>query len=349
MNKNTLNLPHRSSTEIGQSLSVENGLEALVLAVLIPCHNEGVSITNVIKGFKKVLPNATIYVYDNNSSDNTPQIAALAGAKVRHEPLQGKGNVVRRMFSDVEADIYILVDGDDTYDSRSAPELVRRLVEEQLDMVTGARITDVKAAYRPGHRIGNLILTKMVGVIFSHRFTDMLTGYRVFSRRFVKSFPALATGFEIETELTVHALEMRMNVLEVCTPYKERPEGSISKLRTFSDGFRILKTIAYLVKEERPLQFFGGFFVLLTLLSLVLGVPVVIEFMETGKVLRFPTAILASGIMSIGFISLFTGLILDSVTHSRRELKRLTYLGIPALSVYHESSDIHRNSQTLSD
>jgi glycosyltransferase involved in cell wall biosynthesis len=305
-------------------------LKPLVIAVLIPCHNEAVAIANVVKGFQDALPGCVVYVYDNNSTDNTSVIASSAGAVVRHERLQGKGNVVRRMFGDIEADVYLLVDGDDTYDPRSASELVRLLLDEHLDMVAGARVTGVKSAYRRGHRLGNFVLTNMVGLIFSQRFTDMLTGYRVFSRRFVKSFPALATGFEIETELTVHALEMRMNVLEVPTLYRERQEGSVSKLRTFSDGFRILRTIAYLVKEERPLQFFGALSGVLVLFSLALGVPVIIEFMETGKVLRFPTAILASGVMILGFLCLFTGLILDSVTHGRRELKRLAYLSIPA-------------------
>ncbi len=304
------------------------------ISVLIPCHNEDASIAKVVEDFRAALPTATIFVYDNNSTDRTTEVAHAAGAVVRHEPLRGKGNVVRRMFGDVEADIYVLVDGDDTYHVASAPKLIRSLIENQLDMVDGARVTDLKAAYRPGHRFGNALLSNIVGLIFGRQFKDMLSGFRVFSRRFVKSFPALSSGFEIETELTVHALEMRMKILEIDTPYKNREEGSGSKLRTFHDGFRILNTIALLVKDERPLLFFGFFFVGLSLTSLALGWPVVVEFMETGQVPRFPTAILATGVMILAFLSLACGLILDSVTLGRREMKRLNYLRIPALNAH---------------
>lgn len=299
------------------------------VAILIPCYNEESTIEKVVADFRAALPEAIVYVYDNNSTDQTSLIARQAGAVVRKESLPGKGNVIRRMFGDIAADIYLLVDGDDTYDAASAPLLVHRLIADQLDMVCAARITDITAAYRIGHRFGNRLLTGLVGFLFSKRFHDMLTGYRAVSRRFVKSFPALSAGFEIETELTVHALEMRMGVAEIDTRYKERPAGSVSKLRTFSDGSRILRTIALLVKEERPLQFFFGVFLLLTLTSLLLAWPVVIEFMDTGLVRRFPTAILATGLMQLAFLSLASGLILDTVTTGRRELKRLHYLAIP--------------------
>jgi glycosyltransferase involved in cell wall biosynthesis len=272
---------------------------------------------------------ATVYVYDNNSKDNTVGEATKAGAQVHSEPLQGKGNVVRRMFADIEADVYVLVDGDDTYDAATAPELIRLLETESLDMVNGARVTDIKQAYRAGHVLGNRMLTGMVQMIFGKRIGDLLSGYRVFSRRFVKSFPALSSGFEIETELTVHALELRMPIAEVQTQYKDRPEGSASKLRTFHDGFRILKTIAILLKEERPLQFFSWLFLVLSILSFVLAWPVINEYLATGLVPRLPTAILATGTMLLAFHSLFSGLVLDTVTHGRRELKRMAYLAIP--------------------
>lgn len=301
----------------------------LQIAVLIPCFNEEVAIGQVVRDFRAALPMATVYVYDNNSRDDTVAEATRAGAQVRREPLQGKGNVVRRMFADIEADIYVLVDGDDTYDAGAAPDLIRLLEEESLDMVNGARVTDIKNAYRPGHVLGNRMLTGMVQMIFGKRIGDLLSGYRVFSRRFVKSFPALSSGFEIETELTVHALELRMPISEMPTRYKDRPEGSNSKLHTFRDGFRILKTIAILLKEERPLQFFSWLFGLLLISSLLLAMPVINEFIATGLVPRFPTAILATGIMLLAFHSLFSGLVLDTVTHGRREMKRMAYLAIP--------------------
>jgi glycosyltransferase involved in cell wall biosynthesis len=299
------------------------------VAVLVPCYNEAVTIGKVVHDFRAALPHATVYVYDNNSKDGTRHEAAQAGAIVRGELLQGKGNVVRRMFADIEADIYVLVDGDDTYDASAAPRLIDLLEAESLDMLNAARITEIKEAYRPGHRLGNLMLTAMVQQIFGKRIGDMLSGYRVFSRRFVKSFPALSSGFEIETELTVHALELRMPIAEAPTHYKDRPEGSVSKLRTFRDGFRILKTIAILLKEERPLQFFSWIFGVLAVTSVLLAWPVVTEYLRTGLVPRFPTAILATGTMLLAFHSLFSGLVLDTVTHGRREMKRMAYLAIP--------------------
>jgi glycosyltransferase involved in cell wall biosynthesis len=302
----------------------------LEIAVLIPCYNEEVAVPRVVRDFRRALPTAKIYVYDNESSDRTAEVAAGAGAIVGHEPFPGKGNVMRRMFSDVEADVYVLVDGDDTYDAEAAPKLVRTLLDKQLDMVNGARVTAIKEAYRFGHRFGNRLLTGLVQVIFGRQFNDMLSGYRVFSRRFVKSFPAISSGFEIETELTVHALELRMKTTEVPIRYKDRPEGSTSKLNTIRDGIRILKMIGLLVKEERPLAFFSLMFVALALLSLGLAVPVFLEYLDTGLVRRFPTAGLSAAIMLLAFLSAACGLVLDTVTHSRRELKRLAYLEIPA-------------------
>ena len=276
--------------------------------------------------FRTVLPDARIFVYDNNSTDRTAEVARAAGAIVRSEAQQGKGHVVRRMFSDIDADIYVLVDGDNTYDAEAAPRLVETLVSQSLDMVNGCRIAQAGAAYRRGHRIGNRLLTGLVALLFGKRTKDMLSGYRVFSRRFVKSFPALSRGFEIETELTVHALELRMPIADVDTNYVDRLPGSMSKLNTIRDGFRILGMIASLVKEERPLPFFASVGGLLVLLSLTLAFPVVVEYLETGLVRRFPTAILASAIMITAVLSFFSGLILETVTHGRREMKRLAYL-----------------------
>lgn len=301
------------------------------VAVLVPCYNEEAAIGSVVRDFQTALPSATIYVYDNNSTDRTIEIARRGGAVVRTEPLQGKGNVVRRMFADVDADVYVLVDGDDTYDAASAPALIGRLLDDHLDMVNAARVTDIQAAYRPGHRFGNILLTSMVARVFGNRIGDMLSGYRVFSRRFVKSFPALSSGFEIETELTIHALELAMPMAEVATPYKERPEGSVSKLRTFRDGFRILRTIVRLIEAERPLFFFTVLFCLLSITSCILIWPVVATFLETGLVPRLPTAVLAAAIMLLAFLSLTCGLILETVTRGRKEMKRMRYLEIPLL------------------
>ncbi|MBV8397771.1 MAG: glycosyltransferase [Acetobacteraceae bacterium] len=303
----------------------------LRIAVLIPCYNEVAAIGKVVTDFRTALPSAIVYVYDNNSRDRTAEVARSAGAVVRTEMLKGKGNVVRRMFADVTADVYVLVDGDDTYDAAAAPEMVRRLVEDGLDMVNGARIEAVDSAYRPGHRFGNVMLTGIVRWIFGDRVSDMLSGYRVFSRRFVKSFPALASGFETETEFTVHALELKMPIAEHPSAYKQRPQGSASKLRTISDGVRILRTIIVLVKDERPLQFFAiagfGLFVL----GVGVGIPVVLEFLRTGLVPRLPTAVLAMGLVLLSFLSLVCGLVLDSVARGRKEMKRLAYLAIPAV------------------
>ncbi|MGH7029705.1 MAG: glycosyltransferase family 2 protein [Stellaceae bacterium] len=299
------------------------------LAVLIPCYNEEASIAKVVADFRACLPAATIYVYDNNSRDGTAAAARGAGALVRREDLQGKGHVVRRMFADIEADAYVLVDGDDTYDAMTAPEMVRVLIDNGLDMVTGARVTEIEAAYRRGHRLGNRLLTGMVGIIFGNRITDMLSGYRVLSRRFVKSFPALALGFEIETEFSVHALDLHMPVAEIETFYRDRPAGSHSKLRTIPDGLRILRTIVVLVKDERPLQFFSLAGLLLFLAGFGCGIPVVVDFLKTGLVPRLPTAVLATGLILLSSLSFAVGLILDTVARGRKEAKRLVYLAIP--------------------
>ncbi len=300
------------------------------IAVLIPCYNEEVAIPEVVRGFRAALPDATVYVYDNNSRDDTVAAARAAGAVVRTETLQGKGHVVRRMFADIEADLYVLVDGDATYDPATAPEMLRLLASQRLDMVTGIRVTDAAAAYRRGHRFGNALLTGMVRWIFGDRISDMLSGYRVFSRRFVKSFPALADGFETETEFTVHALELKMPVGELPTAYRERPEGSASKLRTYSDGFRILKTIIRLVQRERPLMFFSAAGGALLVLAIILFIPVLRTFLATGLVPRLPTAVLSTGLVLLSFLSFACGLILDTVTRGRQEAKRIAYLGVPA-------------------
>ncbi|WP_374125807.1 glycosyltransferase family 2 protein, partial [Sphingomonas sp. 28-62-11] len=268
-----------------------------VIAVLLPCYNEEAAIAQTVAGFRTSLPNATVYVYDNNSSDRTVEVARAAGAVVRSERMQGKGNVVRRMFADIDADIYVMADGDATYDAPSAPAMVARMVDEQLDMVVGSRVTQVQEAYRAGHQLGNAVLTGMLTQLFGRSFTDILSGYRVFSRRFVKSFPVLTGGFEIETEISVHALELKMPVAEIATPYYARPEGSTSKLSTYRDGFRILRTIATLYRIERPMLFFGAIGAVLALSALVLSVPLVSTYLETGLVPRLPTAVLVTGLM----------------------------------------------------
>lgn len=300
------------------------------IAVLIPCYNEEVAVPRVVAAFRAALPDARIYCYDNNSRDRTAEVAAAAGAEVRREPQQGKGHVVRRMLADIEADVYVLVDGDDTYEAADAPAMVRLLLEQRLDMVTGVRVTDARAAYRPGHRLGNAVLTGVVRLVFGNGITDMLSGYRVFSRRFAKSFPALATGFETETEFTVHALELHLPVGELRTAYRERPPGSHSKLNTYRDGLRILRTIALLVRREKPLGFFAGGAAALALLAVILAWPVVATWLATGLVPRLPTAVLATGLMLLAFLSLACGLILDTVTRGRMEAKRTAYLAIPA-------------------
>ncbi|WP_426268888.1 glycosyltransferase family 2 protein [Dyella kyungheensis] len=304
----------------------------LEIAVLIPCHNEEVAIPAVIRGFRSALPNARIYVYDNNSTDRTREAALAAGAVVRREDLQGKGQVVRRMFADIDADIYVLVDGDATYDPCDAPAMVRRLRDEQLDMVVGMRVSDELAAYRRGHRFGNGLLTALTGYIFGRTFTDILSGYRVFSRRFVKSYPAHATGFEVETELTVYALEQRMPVVEVPTRYVSRMQGSESKLSTWRDGWRILLTIIKLTKNGKPLAFFSAISAMCLALSVALAMPLFATYFETGLVPRFPTAILCAALVLLAGSLFVCGLILDTVTLGRREQRRLAYLSYPPLS-----------------
>lgn len=300
------------------------------VAIIIPCYNEEVTIASVVHDFRTVLPHTPIYVYDNNSTDQTVARAKAAGAIVRTESLQGKGYVIRRMFSDIDADFYILVDGDATYEAAAAPNMLRLAQENGLDMVNGARVTDRVDAYRPGHVLGNRVLTGLVTSVFGRRLSDMLSGYRVFSRRFVKSFPALSSGFETETEFTVHALEQAMPIGEVPTRYVERPPGSASKLKTYSDGFRILGMIINLVKQERPLMFFSVIGAVALLCGIALGVPVVLDFFETGLVPRLPTAVLATGLVILAALSLTCGLVLDSVALGRREAKRLAYLALPA-------------------
>ena len=300
------------------------------IAVLVPCYNEEAAIATVVRDFKAALPAAAIYVYDNNSKDGTVARATEAGAVVRGETRQGKGNVVRRMFADIEADIYVLVDGDDTYDAGAAPRMIAQMIAEGADLLTARRIHTEAAAYRPGHVFGNRLLTGLTSALFQVRITDMLSGYRVFSRRFVKSFPFTATGFGIETELTVHAVRLMMPLAELDTRYKERPAGSASKLNTWRDGLRILITIGHLVREERPMVFFTTLFVLLAGASLLLGAPVVADYFQTGLVPRLPTAVLATSLMLIAFLSLACGLILDTVTRGRWEQKRMAYLSMPS-------------------
>ena len=296
------------------------------LAVLVPCFNEEAAIGQVVRDFRAALPQAAVYVYDNNSTDRTMEVARASGAVVRRETHQGKGNVVRRMFSDIEADVYVLVDGDATYDAPSAPAMIARLLEDRLDMVVALRVHADESAYRRGHVTGNRLLTGFVATVFGTAFSDILSGYRVFSRRFVKSFPVLSGGFEIETELTVHALELELPVAEIHTPYYARPAGSVSKLSTWRDGFRILGTILKLYRSERPLAFFSSIGIALAAIAIGLAIPVVITFVEYGIVPRLPTAILAMGLMLAAYVSIAAGLILDTVTRGRREVKLLAYL-----------------------
>ncbi|MEO8142362.1 MAG: glycosyltransferase family 2 protein [Sphingomicrobium sp.] len=302
------------------------------VAVLLPCYNEEAAIERTIEGFRAALPGAAIYVYDNNSKDRTVDIARAAGAEVRTERMQGKGNVVRRMFADVDADIYIMADGDLTYDPAAAPAMVRLLIDDQLDMVVGTRLHDAKSAYRGGHVLGNRVFTGLLSKLFGRSFSDIFSGYRVFSRRFVKSFPVLSEGFEIETEISVHALELRMPVGEVETAYGARPEGSESKLSTFRDGWRILKTIATLYRIERPVLFYGSIGALLLVAAIILSIPLVLTYLDTGLVPRFPTAILVTGMTIIAVLCFFAGLILDTVTRGRREMRRLAYLSQPVVN-----------------
>ncbi len=301
-------------------------------AVLLPCYNEGPVIAGVVRAFRAALPDARIFVYDNNSTDNTAANARAAGAIVRGEPLQGKGHVVRRMFADIEADVYLLADGDGTYDAAQAPSMIRRLIEDNVDMVSGVRVHENNPrAYRFGHIVGNRFLTATVHQLFDSDFRDILSGYRVMARRFVKSFPALASGFEIETMLTIHTLDLLLPYAEVDCRYVERKQGTASKLNTLFDGTRILGTIVLLFKEYHPFRFFFVLSALLVLISLALGIPVIIEYIETGLVPRVPTAILSTGLMVLAGIGITCGLILDTVSRGRREIKRLHYQSLPSI------------------
>ena len=300
------------------------------IAVLLPCYNEEAAIAETIAGFQAALPSATVYVYDNNSRDRTAEVARAAGAIVRTERQQGKGHVVRRMFADIDADVFVMADGDLTYEPQAAPRMVDLLLAEQLDMVVGTRKHEAKAAYRGGHVLGNRLFTGLLAKLFGRSFSDIFSGYRVFSRRFVKSFPVLSSGFEIETEMSVHALELRMPVGEVETIYLARPDGSESKLSTFRDGWRILKTIGTLYRVERPVLFYGGISALLLALAVILAIPLVLTYLDTGLVPRVPTAILVTGLTIIAVLCFFAGLILDTVTRGRREMRRLAYLAQPA-------------------
>ena len=300
------------------------------VAVILPCYNEEAAIAATVAGFRAALPRATIYVYDNNSKDRTREVAAKAGAVVRTERQQGKGHVVRRMFADIDADVYVMADGDLTYDPAAAPKMVEMLLAEQLDMVVGTRIHEAKEAYRGGHVLGNKLFTGLLAGLFGRSFSDIFSGYRVFSRRFVKSFPVLSEGFEIETEMSVHALELRMPVGEVETSYGARPEGSQSKLSTYGDGWKILKTIGTLYRVERPVLFYGLISLLLMIVAVLLAIPIVRTYLQTGLVPRFPTAILVTGMVIVAVLCFFAGLILDTVTRGRREVRRLAYLAFSA-------------------
>lgn len=304
-------------------------LSVIRIAVLIPCLNEGVTVARVVADFRAALPGAEIFVYDNNSTDGTAAVAREAGAIVRSERRQGKGHVVRRMFADVDADVYVLVDGDATYHAPNAPQMITLLEDNRLDMVVGLRVDEVQAAFRPGHRLGNRLLTGFISSVFGQQFRDILSGYRVFSRRFVKSFPALSDGFEIETELTVHALELMLPVAEIETPYHARPAGSQSKLNTWRDGFRILSMIVRLYRSEKPLRFFSLIGGLLAVVAIGLAVPLAVTYFELGVVPRLPTAVLSTGLMIVAMLVVSSGLVLDTVARGRREMKLLAYLSVP--------------------
>lgn len=318
-------------SHVFQTSEPESRFGELDIAVLIPCYNEAAAIGKVVEDFRQALPEAKIYVYDNNSTDQTAELALQAGASVRREPRQGKGHVVRRMFADVDADIFVMVDGDDTYDASVAPQMVTRAVQEGLDLVNGVRIAGSQTAYRPGHKLGNQVLSGLVRSIFGRGATDMLSGYRVFSKRFVKTFPMMSRGFEIETELTVHSLELDMPTGEVPGHFKDRAEGSESKLNSIRDGVRILSTITKLLKQERPLPVFGALAGMLALLSVILAAPVFAEYFATGLVPRLPTAVLSASIMVLAFLMGAVGLILDTVTRGRQETKRMRYLSVPGV------------------
>ncbi len=324
--------PERIREEIDDLFPHHSWVANRSVAVLLPCYNEAVAIGSVVRDFRTALPDARIYVYDNNSTDGTLDAAAAAGAIVRVEPYQGKGNVVRRMLADIDADIYVLADGDGTYDPTAAGMLIETLVKENLDMIVGARTGGGEEAYRRGHRAGNRLFNRMVAELFGPGFTDILSGYRVLSRRFAKSFPVTSSGFEIETELSVHALDLKIATKEVPLPYGKRPEGSHSKLRTFRDGWRILMTIAMLIKELQPFRFFGAIAAVLALVSIGLGLPLLQTYLATGLVPRFPTAVLAATIMQLAFLSFACGLILDSLARARREAKRMRYLDLESVA-----------------
>jgi glycosyltransferase involved in cell wall biosynthesis len=315
------------------------------IVVLIPCYNEEVTIAQTVSGMRAALPDADIHVYDNNSTDNTVAQAQGAGAIIRVEKNQGKGNVIRRMFADIEADAYLMVDGDNTYDASAAPGLIRLVLEDGIDFVNGARRESSVKAYRTGHKFGNYVLTMLVRKIFGEVFTDMLSGYKCFSRRYVKSFPALSHGFEIETELTIHALELRMPCQELTTRYGERPEGSASKLKTYQDGLRILITILRLVKEERPLQLFTSIGVFLIVLAFAIAIPIFNTYFHTGLVPRLPTALLSTGLVILGSLSIVMAVIMDSIVTARQEIKRIAYLGIPLFSFSNARSNSEAKTQ----
>lgn len=314
------------------AVTSEEGLASPRIAVILPCYNEAGAIVQTVEDFRRALPTAAIYVFDNNSTDGSRDLAAAAGAIIRRVSQQGKGHVVRRMFADVDADIYVMADGDATYEAAAAPRMVAAMLEDNLDMVVGARKSEVEEAYRRGHRFGNWALTSLLKQLFGRSFTDILSGYRVFSRRFVKSFPVLSAGFEIETEISVHALELAMPVAEVVTAYGARPEGSVSKLSTYRDGWRILRTIFTLFRIEKPILFFGVIAALLAVTALALAAPLIVTYAQTGLVPRFPTAILVTGLMILATLSGMCGLILDTVVRGRREVRRLAYLGFRAPS-----------------
>jgi hypothetical protein len=322
--------PARGLTRVDLSRDASADLRRYDIAVLIPCYNEGASIGQVVRDFRAALPNAEVFVFDNNSTDGTAEAALNAGAHVFREPRQGKGFVVRRMFADVDADIYVLVDGDATYDAPSVRAMIAKLVGDSLDMVVGSRRHQYESAYRRGHRLGNRLFTGFVAAVFGSAFTDILSGYRVLSRRFVKSFPLMSRGFEIEMELTIHALELDLPVAEIEAPYYVRQEGSVSKLSTWADGARILRTMMSLYRAERPLAFFTIIATVLAALSVALAVPLMLTFLETGLVPRLPTAVLCTGLMLAAFLSAAAGLVLDTVTRGRREMKLLAYLSVSA-------------------
>ncbi len=307
--------------------------DGIDIAVILPCYNEEQTIAGVVDGFREQLPDATIYVFDNASSDNTISVAQAAGATVYREPRKGKGNVVRRMFADVDADIYLMADGDGTYDSSGAPEMIRTLIAERVDMVVARRAGVVEDAGRKGHAFGNRIFNQFYGLLFGREFTDIFSGYRAFSRRFVKSFPAVSGGFEIETEMSVHASQLRIPTAEIELEYGRRPEGSASKLNTFRDGARILRTFALLLKETRPLVFFGAFGAVFAMAAMLISWPLVVTWLDTGLVPRLPTAVLSTGLMISALMMAACGLVLDSVSRSRIEQKRILYLGVPALGI----------------